>query len=177
MDVVVIDVLDVWGMLLFRKWTATLGGSIQMDSSYASILANDRTFVTMYKKPIVKYQANDPSVPLNELECSDDKFQELEILTNSLMLREEYHCRKPYEDVEKPIIPSLVSANLDYSQDFAILPFAIDDVFTPKNEDDRQAYAMVQPKSQECDTNPKGKALAKVFNEGSRKDPGLHKND
>ena len=31
MDVVVIDVPDNWGMLLSRKWAATLGGYIQMD--------------------------------------------------------------------------------------------------------------------------------------------------
>jgi hypothetical protein len=28
MDVVVNDVPDVWGMLLYRKWIASLGGSI-----------------------------------------------------------------------------------------------------------------------------------------------------
>ena len=31
MDILVIDVPDKWGMLLSRKWGATLGGSIQMD--------------------------------------------------------------------------------------------------------------------------------------------------
>lgn len=31
MDVVVIDVLDAWGMLLSRKTTTDLGGNIQMD--------------------------------------------------------------------------------------------------------------------------------------------------
>jgi hypothetical protein len=95
--------------------------------------------------------------------------------------REEDHCEEPYENFEEPIIPSLVSTNLDYSQDFSIFPFAyedsIDDVFPPKNEDDKKNYALVQPKSQEYDTNPKGKALAKIFTEGSGKDSGLHKND
>ena len=28
MDVIVIDVPDAWGMLLSRKWAATLGGSL-----------------------------------------------------------------------------------------------------------------------------------------------------
>jgi hypothetical protein len=37
MDVVVIDVPDVWGMLLSRKWVVDLEGSIQMDLSYATI--------------------------------------------------------------------------------------------------------------------------------------------
>jgi hypothetical protein len=52
MDVVVIDVPDAWGMLLSRKWAATLGGSIQMDLSYATIPANDGTFVTLYRQPL-----------------------------------------------------------------------------------------------------------------------------
>jgi hypothetical protein len=37
MDVVVIDVPDAWGMLLSRKWVATLGGNLQMDLTYATI--------------------------------------------------------------------------------------------------------------------------------------------
>ena len=31
MDILVIDVLDKWRLLLSRKWGATLGRSIQMD--------------------------------------------------------------------------------------------------------------------------------------------------
>jgi hypothetical protein len=37
MDVVVLDVLDTWGMILSRKWVATLGGTLHMDLSYATI--------------------------------------------------------------------------------------------------------------------------------------------
>jgi hypothetical protein len=37
MDIVVIDVPDAWGMLLSREWDVTLGGSLQMDFSYATI--------------------------------------------------------------------------------------------------------------------------------------------
>jgi hypothetical protein len=44
MDVVVIDVPDAWGMLLSRKWAANLGGSIQMDLSYATIPTCEGTF-------------------------------------------------------------------------------------------------------------------------------------
>jgi hypothetical protein len=66
-QVVVIDVLDAWGTLLSRKWDATLGGSIQMDLSHATILINDGTFFTLYKNCIVKHQVEDPSVPLNSI--------------------------------------------------------------------------------------------------------------
>jgi hypothetical protein len=54
MDVVVIDVPDAWGMLLSRKWVATLGGSLQMDLSYATIPTRDENYVTLYRHPIVK---------------------------------------------------------------------------------------------------------------------------
>ena len=37
MDIVVIDVLDAWGMLLSRKTRVDLGGNIQMDLTYATI--------------------------------------------------------------------------------------------------------------------------------------------
>jgi hypothetical protein len=50
MDVVVIDVLDAWGMLLSRDWGANLGGSIQMDLSYATIPTCDNTLVRLNRE-------------------------------------------------------------------------------------------------------------------------------
>ena len=49
MDILVIDVPDKWGMLLSRKWGATLGGSIQMDWTYAIIPTSEFSLVTMLK--------------------------------------------------------------------------------------------------------------------------------
>jgi len=66
------------------------------------------------------------------------------------VLKEEDHCRKPCEDFEELIIPTLVSTNHDYAQDFSIFPFEfednIDDVFPPNNGDDKKTYALEQPK-------------------------------
>ena len=50
MDVVVIDVPDNWGMLLSRKWAATLGGHIQMDWTYATIPASENTRVILHRE-------------------------------------------------------------------------------------------------------------------------------
>lgn len=36
-DIVMVDVPEARGMLLSKKWIANLGGSIQMDLSYATI--------------------------------------------------------------------------------------------------------------------------------------------
>jgi len=48
MDVIVIDVPNAWGMLLSRKWAATLGGSLHMDLSYATIPIGDGSYVILY---------------------------------------------------------------------------------------------------------------------------------
>lgn len=50
MDILVIDVPDAWGMLLSRKWGVTLGGSIQMDLSYATIRFSKNAFVKLHRE-------------------------------------------------------------------------------------------------------------------------------
>jgi hypothetical protein len=50
MDLLVIDVPDAWGMLMSRKWAATLGGHIQMDLTCATIPALDNTLVKLYRE-------------------------------------------------------------------------------------------------------------------------------
>jgi hypothetical protein len=67
MDVVVIDVPDAWGMLLSRKWAASLGGSLQMDLSYATIPTCDNTFVRLNREQEKRYHVEDPKDPMNEL--------------------------------------------------------------------------------------------------------------
>ncbi|KAH9303231.1 hypothetical protein KI387_014814, partial [Taxus chinensis] len=37
LDVVIFDIPTKWGMLLLRKWAASVGGSVQMDMSYTPI--------------------------------------------------------------------------------------------------------------------------------------------
>ena len=54
MDVVVIDVLHNWGMLLSRKWAATLGGYIQMDWKYATIPTLEKTRVILHREKLRK---------------------------------------------------------------------------------------------------------------------------
>lgn len=84
MDVVVIDVLDAWGMLLSRKWVANLGGSIQMDLSYATILTCEGTFVTLYREHPRMYHVEDPIEPMNELICANDEFGNYSIMANNI---------------------------------------------------------------------------------------------
>ena len=66
MDIIMIDVPDKWGMLLSRKWVATLGGWIQMDWTYATILASKDSWVKLRNEKENKYHVENPKKPLNE---------------------------------------------------------------------------------------------------------------
>ena len=66
MDILVIDVPDAWGMLLSRKWGATLKGNIQMDLSYATIPISENSLVKLHRERERKYHVEDPNEPMNE---------------------------------------------------------------------------------------------------------------
>jgi hypothetical protein len=55
MGVVVIDLPDSWGMPLSRKWAVDLGGSLQMDLSYATIPTSEGSFVTLHREQFGRY--------------------------------------------------------------------------------------------------------------------------
>jgi len=60
MDIVVIDVPGVWGMLLSRKFAADLGGSIQMDLSYATIPTEASGMARLYREVERRYHLKVP---------------------------------------------------------------------------------------------------------------------
>ena len=56
MNVLVLDIPDTWGMLLSREWAAKLGGSIQMDVSYATIPNGESaSYKLMNEKPVTEH--------------------------------------------------------------------------------------------------------------------------
>ena len=73
MDILVIDVPDKWGMLLSRKWGATLGGSIQMDWTYATISASEFSLVKLYSEKEKRHHVENPQRPLNEYAYHTDE--------------------------------------------------------------------------------------------------------
>jgi hypothetical protein len=54
MDIVVVDVPDVWGMLLSRKFFAMLGGTLEMDLTYINMPKNDRTISRLQNVSMAK---------------------------------------------------------------------------------------------------------------------------
>jgi ribonuclease HI len=89
MDIVVIDVPDVWGMLLNRKAAADLGGSLQMDLSYATLPTPDGNTFKLNREVYRKYHVEDPKNPKNELKWTDEGLGNYAILSNSIVPFEE----------------------------------------------------------------------------------------
>jgi hypothetical protein len=48
MNIVVIDVIDAWGMILSRNWVSTMGGFLSMDLTHRHITMGDDTFEIIY---------------------------------------------------------------------------------------------------------------------------------
>jgi hypothetical protein len=65
MDVVVVDVPAKYGMLLSRSWGAKLGGSIQLDMTYATIPIFGGQFTQLYRETRLDYTVSDPQNPNN----------------------------------------------------------------------------------------------------------------
>jgi hypothetical protein len=63
MNVVVIDVLDAWGMLFSRSWSTTLGVFINMDLTHAHIPMGEWTFDILYSQAVAKNHVTDPNSP------------------------------------------------------------------------------------------------------------------
>jgi hypothetical protein len=54
MYIVVVDVPDVWGMLLSRKFVAMLGGTLEMDLTYINVPMKNETIECLPNMPMAK---------------------------------------------------------------------------------------------------------------------------
>jgi hypothetical protein len=65
MDVVVADIPPKYGLLLSRSWGAKLGGSLQLDMTYATIPIFGGQFRWLYRETQLAYTVSDPQNPNN----------------------------------------------------------------------------------------------------------------
>jgi hypothetical protein len=68
MDIVVVDVSDVWGMLLSRKFVAMLGGTLEMDLTYINVPMKDGTIRHLPNVPMSKVHVQEID---NDVETSE----------------------------------------------------------------------------------------------------------
>jgi hypothetical protein len=54
MYIMVVDVPDVWGMILSKKFAAMLGGTLEMDLTYINVPMNDRIITRLPNVPMAK---------------------------------------------------------------------------------------------------------------------------
>jgi ribonuclease HI len=85
MDIVVIDVPDLWGMLINRKSAADLGGNIQMDLSYATLPTPSGGTFKLDREVYRKGHVEDPKSPMDELAYDEEGLGNYAILSNSIV--------------------------------------------------------------------------------------------
>jgi hypothetical protein len=64
LDIVVVDVTDVWGMLLSRKFYSMLGGTLDMDLAYINVPMNDGTISRLPNVSMTKIHVQEISDPI-----------------------------------------------------------------------------------------------------------------
>jgi len=65
MDIVVADIEPKFGLLLSKIWSKRLGGTLQMDLSYATILVFGGKSMRLYRENQLAYMISDPKNPTN----------------------------------------------------------------------------------------------------------------
>jgi hypothetical protein len=65
MDVVIADIPPKYGLLLSRSWGAKLGGSLQLDMTFATISVFGCQFTWLYRETRLAYIVSDPQNPNN----------------------------------------------------------------------------------------------------------------
>ena len=65
MDVVIADIPPKYGLLLSRSWGAKLGGSLQLDMTYATIPVFGGQLTRLYREMRLAYTVSHPQNPNN----------------------------------------------------------------------------------------------------------------
>jgi hypothetical protein len=98
MDILVIDIPDSRGMLLLRKISHDLGGSLQMDLSYATLPSYEEKPMILHNDQFRKYHLEDPRDPMNDFFCMvDENVRKYAILSH--FLSREFIEEETYEKI------------------------------------------------------------------------------
>jgi hypothetical protein len=124
MDIVVIDVPNVWGILLSRKFVSMMGGTLLMDLTYVTIPMDDETYAHL------------PHLPMEM-----DHIEEIDL---------DPKTKDPLEDIPgnfKEYPPYFFPHDLPFTdeEDF-------DDIFWPKRENYWKQLNMYKEKEVDYDT-------------------------
>jgi hypothetical protein len=71
-DIIVVDVPDVWGILLSRKFGAMIGGSLEMDLTFLWLPLKDGTMGRLLNVPITGDHVQDIVHPINNDKAQND---------------------------------------------------------------------------------------------------------
>jgi hypothetical protein len=71
----VVDIPDVWGMLLSRNFASKLGGTLEMDLTYVNIPLKDGTIGRLQNVPVTTTHVQEPSDSIKDDKAHDETRQ------------------------------------------------------------------------------------------------------
>jgi hypothetical protein len=77
-DIVVVDVPDVWGMLLSRNFGAMLGGTLEMDLTFLQLPLKNGTVGHLLNVPIIGDHVQDITNPINDKKAQNKMIKTLQ---------------------------------------------------------------------------------------------------
>jgi hypothetical protein len=83
-DIVVVDIPDVWGMLFSRKFAPELGGTHEMDLTYVNIPLKDGTIGHLQNVPMTTTHVQEPSESIKDDKIHDETRQTLHEYSNKI---------------------------------------------------------------------------------------------
>jgi hypothetical protein len=139
-DIIVVDVSDVWGMLLSRKFGAMIGGSLEMDLTFLRLPLKDGTIGRLLNMPITGTHVHDIVPTVNE--AQKDVIQTLQEYSPENM---PFTTEEDFDQIEWPKKEEYQQL-LDQFQNKEVGTVKI--LKKPKNEEDVQ----IRPSEQETFT-------------------------
>jgi hypothetical protein len=134
--IIVVDVLDVWGMLLSRNFGAMIGGSLEMDLTFLRLPLNDGTTGRLLNVPLTGTHVHDVAPAENEPQ--KDVIQTLQEYSSEDM---PFTTEEDFDQIEWPKKEEYQQL-LDQFQSKEVGMVKI--LKRPKNEDDVQIHPSQQ---------------------------------
>jgi hypothetical protein len=98
-DIIVVDVPDVWGMLLSRKFGEMIGGSLEMDLTFLRLPLKYGTTERLLNVPITGNHVQDIVPPINDNKAQKDVIQTLQEYSPEDML---FAIEEEFDQIEWP---------------------------------------------------------------------------
>jgi hypothetical protein len=98
-EIVIVDIVDVWGMLLSRKFASMLGGTLEMDLSFIEFPLKNGTIGHLLNEPVTETHVQEVNLPIKSDKAHDKIIQTLHEYSPEVM---PFTTKKDFDKIKWP---------------------------------------------------------------------------